>query len=491
MGFYALEEKESHNMNDVNRLKLDKMESFKRLINLALVAICIALEVGIFAYHWYFHFQYSVVEDLRNFWFKGHILEISVYGMVLIAFSSMYGGMRLGYLKNAEIIFSQMFATLMADVVIYGELSVMAFQLFLPYYFILMLVEQFVVVLVYIYLINKLYRNWFPPRKLLLIYGSKNPQELQNKFETRKDKYIITKKINVSQGTESICKAITDYFESGECNAVVLGDISEEARKPLIKFCYAHSIRFYLMPKINDVILMGSEELHVFDSPILLTREYSLRMEQRFVKRSIDVICSLILLIIASPFMLITALAVKLYDGGPVIYKQIRCTQDMREFEIMKFRSMRVDAEKNGAQLATKHDSRITPVGKIIRKCRLDELPQLINILRGDMSFIGPRPERPEIIAQYVEVMPEFVYRTKVKAGLAGFAQVYGKYNTTPYDKLKLDLTYIENYTVLLDLKLMLLTLKILFWPDSTEGVEENQVTALKQDYLEEESNGK
>ena len=243
-------------------------------------------------------------------------------------------------------------------------------------------------------------------------------------------------------------------------------------------------IILYVMPKISDVILVGSEELHVFDTPILLTREYSLSMEQRFIKRSIDVICSLILLVVTSPLMLLTALAIKLYDGGPVLYKQVRCTTGQREFYIMKFRSMRTDAEKDGvARLAQKGDKRITPVGKVIRKCRLDELPQLINILRGDMSFIGPRPERPEIIAQYMEVMPEFAFRMKVKAGLAGFAQVYGKYNTSPYDKLKLDLTYIENYSVWLDLKLMLLTLKVLFWPDSTEGVESEQVTAFKATY--------
>ena len=189
-------------------------------------------------------------------------------------------------------------------------------------------------------------------------------------------------------------------------------------------------------------------------------------------------------MVVTSPLMLLTALAIKLYDGGPVLYKQVRCTIGQREFYIMKFRSMRTDAEKDGvARLAQKGDKRITPVGKVIRKCRLDELPQLINILRGDMSFIGPRPERPEIITQYMEVMPEFAFRMKVKAGLAGFAQVYGKYNTSPYDKLKLDLTYIENYSVWLDLKLMLLTLKVLFWPDSTEGVESEQVTAFKATY--------
>lgn len=187
--------------------------------------------------------------------------------------------------------------------------------------------------------------------------------------------------------------------------------------------------------------------------------------------------------------MLITAIAVKVYDGGPVLYKQVRCTRGEKEFKILKFRSMRVDAEKDGvARLASKNDSRITPVGKIIRKVRLDELPQLFNILKGDMSFIGPRPERPEIIEQYKEDMPEFAFRMKVKAGLAGYAQVYGKYNTTPYDKLKLDLTYIENYTVWLDVKLMLLTLKILFVPESTEGVDESQTTALKKQLEENES---
>ena len=215
-------------------------------------------------------------------------------------------------------------------------------------------------------------------------------------------------------------------------------------------------------------------------------------MEQRFFKRLIDIVCSLILLVIASPIMLITAIVIKLYDGGPVLYKQVRCTRDQKEFSIMKFRSMRVDAEKDGvARLAQKNDSRITPIGKFIRKVRIDELPQLINILRGDMSFIGPRPERPEIIAQYMELMPEFAYRMKVKAGLAGYAQVYGKYNTTPYDKLKLDLTYIEKYSLWLDFELMLLTLKILFWPDSTEGVEAQQVTALREEIGEGDDDGR
>lgn len=466
-----------------NEEKIRKLGTFKRLINLGLTAVCLGLEIGLFAYHWLVHFQYSVVEPLRDFWFKGHLLEISIYAVILLMLSVMYGGMRLGYLKNAELIFSQIFATLIANLVIYAELSVMAFQLFHPKIFVVMMLEQTAVVIIYINIANKVYRSIFPPRKLLLIHGDRPIESICAKFESRRDKYVITRTMNVKEGYDEACGMILQTYESDECNAVLLGDISVEERSPLLKFCYEHSIRVYLLPKISDVILMGAEELHVFDSPMLLTREYSLTMEQRFIKRCLDIVFALLLLIVTSPFMLVTAIAIKLYDGGPILYKQVRCTMNQRQFHIMKFRSMRTDAEGDGvARLAQKNDSRITPIGKVIRKCRIDELPQLFNILRGDMSFIGPRPERPEIIAQYIEVMPEFVFRMKVKAGLAGFAQVYGKYNTSPYDKLKLDLTYIENYSVWLDIKLMMLTLKVLFWPDSTEGVEIEQITALREE---------
>lgn len=466
-----------------NEEKIRKLGTFKRLINLGLTAVCLGLEIGLFAYHWLVHFQYSVVEPLREFWFKGHLLEISIYAVILLMLSVMYGGMRLGYLKNSELIFSQVFATLVANLVIYAELSVMAFQLFAPQVFIMMMLEQTVVVIIYINIANKVYRSIFPPRKLLLIHGDRPIESICTKFESRRDKYVITRTMDVKEGYEEVCRTILETYESDECNAVVLGDISVEERSPLLKFCYGHSIRVYLLPKISDVILTGAEELHVFDSPMLLTREYSLTMEQRFIKRCIDIAFALLLLIVTSPFMLVTAIAIKLYDGGPILYKQVRCTMNQRQFQIMKFRSMRTDAEGDGvARLAQKNDSRITPIGNVIRKCRIDELPQLFNILIGDMSFIGPRPERPEIIAQYIEVMPEFVFRMKVKAGLAGFAQVYGKYNTSPYDKLKLDLAYIENYSVWLDIKLMMLTLKVLFWPDSAEGVEAEQITALREE---------
>ena len=371
---------------------------------------------------------------------------------------------------------------------LYAQLSIMAKEFFVPQCFVYMLAGQLVIILVWNNIAYWIYKSVFPPRKMLLVHGDRPIESIVAKFQSRKDKYEIVQFVHVSDGLEEVCRTITEGYGRKEFNAVVIWDIPSQERNALMKYCYAWSIRVYMMPKITDVIIRGTEELHLFDTPILLTREYSLTVEQRFAKRLIDLVFALLLFLFTSPIMLITAIAVKLYDGGPVLYKQVRCTQDRRQFKILKFRSMRVDAEKDGvARLARKHDDRITPIGKFIRKVRIDELPQLINIIRGDMSFIGPRPERPEIIAQYMEMMPEFAYRMKVKAGLAGYAQVYGKYNTTPYDKLKLDLTYIENYSTWLDLQLMLLTLKVLFWPDSTEGVESEQITALKESMRNEE----
>ena len=203
--------------------------------------------------------------------------------------------------------------------------------------------------------------------------------------------------------------------------------------------------------------------------------------EYLFVKRALDIFLSALALVITSPVFLVTAIAVK-SDGGPAFYKQVRLTKDARPFEIMKFRSMRVDAEKDGvARLSTgDKDDRITPVGRFIRKCRIDELPQLINILKGDLSICGPRPERPEIAAQYCREMPEFALRLQAKAGLTGYAQVYGKYNTTPYDKLQMDLMYIARPSILEDFKIMLATVKILFLPESTDGVAEGAATAME-----------
>ncbi len=264
-------------------------------------------------------------------------------------------------------------------------------------------------------------------------------------------------------------------IEVQNCDAMMLYGLEEQKRNLLIKYCYERSIRIYVAPEITDILLRGADRVHSFDTPFLLLRNYGPSFEQRIVKRLMDILLSGILLLLTSPFMLLTALAIKLEDRGPALFKQERVTVNGRKFWIYKFRSMIVDAEKHGAQFSSKNDSRITKVGRFIRATRLDELPQLLNIIKGDMSIVGPRPERQQYIEEFCQETPEFIYRLKVKAGLTGYAQIYGKYNTTPLDKLKLDLMYIETYSLLLDIRLIFLTLKIMFMKESTEGVEDGQ----------------
>lgn len=456
---------------------MKRLESMKRMIVLQLSLLGLCLQAAVYAYVWFERYYPLVLLKLK-FYVNGHILMLGIYFVLLLFFTNTYGGLKIGYLKPSDIFFSQVFSLLAVNVISYFQISLMRNWLAPIGPILQATAVQFLVAGIWTYLCNVFYRSVFPPREMMLVYGERSIDDILNKFATRKDKFKIVKCMNILEGLNEIEQEALRRYD-----AVVLWDIPTQERNKLLKFFYGKSIRVYMMPKITDVLIQGSDKLHLFDTPMFLTREYSLTVEQRAVKRLIDIVCALLLIIITSPIMLVTAIIIKLYDNGPVLYKQVRCTRDEAEFNIMKFRSMRVDAEKDGvARLAAKNDSRITPIGKFIRAVRIDELPQLFNILNGEMSFIGPRPERPEIIAQYVEEMPEFVFRMKVKAGLAGYAQVYGKYNTTPYDKLKLDLAYIENYTVWLDIKLMLLTLKILFRPESTEGVESKQVTALKQE---------
>jgi len=452
---------------------MKRMESVKRLIVLQLTTVSLIVQVLAYAYIW---FKYYKAEIVTDFYIKGDLLVVALYAILLLFFVSTYGGTKIGYLKPFDVFLSQTFATLMANVFGYAILSLMDAGLVNPKPILVMTAAQLLFNLIWVFVSDGFYKMVFPPRELLLIHGDRPIEDILFKFSTRKDRYVIAKCMHVKEGHEAIQKEVLERYAG-----IVLWDIPTADRNELMKFCYMKSVRVYMMPKIPDVIIMGCEKMHLFDTPILLTREYALRVEQRMIKRSIDLLSAITLVIITAPVMVLTAIIIKLSDGGPVFYKQVRCTLNNKEFHIVKFRSMRVDAEKDGvARLASKGDPRITPFGRFIRKVRIDELPQLFNIIKGDMSFIGPRPERPEIIKQYMEDMPEFAFRTKVKAGLAGYAQVYGKYNTTPYDKLKLDLTYIENYSVWLDIKLMLLTLKVLITPDSTEGVEKDQKTALK-----------
>ncbi len=451
-------------------------ETIKRTAILLWSLLGVAIITAIYAYVWTMLIHGRLVWHVKLY-FKGHLLMVFVYFVLLFFFDSTFGGLKIGYLKPWDVFFSNVFAIIIVDIVSYLQISLMEIRLFRGDVMLYMALIQVAFAGIWVFLGGRIYRLFFPPRKLLLIYGDHPIDDIQGKFATRKDKYRIEKLMYMGEDEATLYSEMTDPAYDG----VVLWDVPAQMRNRMLKYMYARNIRVYMMPKISDVIIKGSDPLHLFDTPIFLTREYNLKVEQRFAKRAIDIVFSLLLAVITSPIMLLTAIAIKICDRGPILYKQIRCTEGGREFKIIKFRSMRVDAEKDGvARLATKGDDRITPVGHFIRAVRIDELPQLFNILKGDMSFIGPRPERPDIIKEYMEEMPEFAFRMRVKAGLAGYAQVYGKYNTTPYDKLKLDLSYIENYSVWLDIKLMILTIKILFSPDATEGIESGQITAAK-----------
>ena len=374
-----------------------------------------------------------------------------------------------------DILFSQFIAVFFVNAITYIQLALIGHWTFGQHLMPLVWMTAFDAVAVAMW---ALFARWFysviyPPREILVIYGDRSPASIIAKFSTRRDKYRIRETACIETETdEEIFQKINRY------RAVVIGDIPAQRRNDFLKYCFRNNVRCYTVPKISDIMLKSSETINLFDTALQLCRNRGLSAEQQALKRFFDILVSLAMLIVLSPLMILIAVLIHFYDRGPVFYLQERLTEGGRVFMIYKFRSMRVDSEEKGARLAAKGDPRITPVGKVIRNLHLDELPQLINILKGDMSMVGPRPERPEIADKYHKVIPEFDYRLKVKAGLTGYAQVYGKYNTTPYDKLKLDLYYIENYSIWMDIKLCMLTFKILFQKENTEGVDPGQRTA-------------
>ena len=364
------------------------------------------------------------------------------------------------------MIYSQILALVIVNVITYLQIALIDKRFHSLTLMGGILVTEIIVAAIWAFAFQFIYSRLFPRRHMLLVYGERPIFHLMQKISTREDKYQICNIIHYEEGVDEIMRLADQY------DAIIIGDIPAHERNQLLKRCFGQGLRTYTVPKISDIINRSSDDLNLFDTPLLLSRNEDLKIEQLFAKRMMDVVCSFLGLLISSPFFLIIAFLIKATDRGPVFYKQIRLTRNGKEFEIYKFRTMIQDAEKDGhARLASEHDDRILPVGRFLRATRLDELPQLINVLKGEMSMVGPRPERPELAAEIEKELPEFPYRLKVKAGLTGYAQIYGKYNTTAYDKLKLDLTYIRNYSFFLDLKLMIMTPKIMLMKESTEGV--------------------
>ena len=448
-------------------MKSGGLDQYKRLIRFAFNILLLGCLMFFFIRIWDRNYNDWIVFP---FYYKGFLLMGAFYALFFVVFSYILGGMKIGYLKSSSLMLSQTLALIAANVSIYLETVLLSARFVNVIPMIELTAIDIVVIFIWTFLVNRIFRKLFPARHILLLYEEYDPSMLLRKVNSRKDRYLIKKSMNVEEGWESITKEMCNY------DAVFLCDIHSPLRNRLVKYCYANGIRSYITPKISDIIIRSSENIHMFDTPLLLSRNNGLSFEQKLVKRFMDIVISLVMLVITSPFMLVTAVAIKLYDGGPVFFRQKRCTINGREFYIHKFRSMIVNAEKEGEVIpATDDDERITPVGKVIRKTRLDELPQFIDILKGDMSVVGPRPERVEHVEMYTREIPEFSYRLKVKGGLTGYAQIYGKYNTTAYDKLKLDLMYIQNYSLLLDLKLIIMTVKIIFVKESTEGFEDTE----------------
>lgn len=408
---------------------------------------------------------------INPFYEKGALLFMFEYLFIYMVFVRIYEGDKIDKLGTFDIIYSQTLSLIISNFIIYIQLCLLTKMIVTPIPLLTTTIKQFMITIIWAWISKKMYLISFPPIKMLFVYGNSSSDNLIKKINKHKDKYIISEIIKSTVGIDKIIKLIDNY------DAVVISDVDSKLRNEILKHCFSKSIRTYVTPKISDIIVSNSEKLHIFDTPLLISNNDGIAFYQKFIKRIFDILLSFLALIILSPFMLITGILIKLYDGGSIIYKQKRLTINSREFYLYKFRSMVVNAEKDGrAVLAKENDNRITPIGKIIRKIRFDELPQLINILKGDMSIVGPRPERPEIVEEYVQTIPEFSFRTKVKAGLTGYAQIMGKYNTTAYDKLKLDLMYIQNYSLILDLKLIIMTIKILFKSESTEGILEKEL---------------
>ena len=435
-----------------------------------------AIDIGLFyvAFIW---FRYNRFTNLSTTGFRYNYFLAIGYGVILYFFTKTYNATLYGFVRIRLLALSQMLSQFFAAAMVYFGVMIAWRHFRAPWPFLILLAVQFLLDIVWAYFGSLIFFKLNPRRKTLLIY--RNELDLR-RFGAITGKpierlHLVEDKLQYDGSFHELEPKLKDY------DAIFVAGINSRCRNGILKYCKENAVPGFFLPHIGDTIMMGAKHIQSFDSPVLYVNRAVMDPAYAFVKRAFDIISSGLAIVLLSPIMLIFAIIIKLYDGGPAFYKQTRLTKNGREFKILKFRSMRVDAEKDGvARLSSgENDDRITPVGKFIRKCRIDELPQLINIFKGDMSVVGPRPERPEIAEQYYETIPGFKLRLQVRAGLTGYAQVYGKYNTDPYEKLEFDLLYINKMSILTDLELCFATFFILFMPDSTEGIDAGSTTAL------------
>lgn len=395
-------------------------------------------------------------------------ITLSTFVVVGLLFVSIYGRYDVGRRKSKPIIYSMSLAVIFTDIITYIQLMVMntitpsvyALRFVSIKALILTVIGQIVIIVIFVYAGNALFFTIHAPEKCYVVTSSQEAlDEIVRGILKFKKQYRIV--------------GILDYRDTHvleklkDADTVFLYDVPIFQRSEITNFCYKTRKNVYFNPEIEDIVEMTSEYYLLDDISVLNYNVKGLTMEQRIIKRCIDIAGSLVMGIVSSPIWIVSAIAIKVYDGGSILFKQKRATINGTVFEVYKFRTMKEHVENRSV---TEDDDRITPPGRILRKIRMDELPQLLNILKGNMSFVGPRPEMLENVEAYTEALPEFRYRLRVKAGLTGYAQIAGKYNTTPKDKLMMDLMYIENYSVFKDIQLLFQTAIVLLKSDSTEA---------------------
>lgn len=422
-------------------------------------------------------FRYGEIR-VEDYGYRYNYYATALYGALLVFFTKAYSAYLLGFTKIRSLVFGQTLSQIISAVLLYLMVSIAWRQFTNPIVFLPMLLIMIPINIAWSWFGNHLFYRLNGKSKTLLLYRNKVDRMRFGSISGKPIEkiYEITDELQFDGTFDEIRDKLDGY------KAVFVAGLNSDCRNGILKYCKGKGIEGFFLPHIGDTIMQDAKHLKPFDTPVLYVCRKELSPEFAFIKRVFDIVSSGIALIILSPLILITSIAIKISDGGPVFYRQTRLTRDGKEFEILKFRSMRVDAEKDGVARLSQgdHDDRVTPIGKIVRRYRLDEIPQLLNIFRGDMSVVGPRPERPEIAEIYYEKMPEFKLRLQVKAGLTGYAQIYGRYNTAPYEKLEFDLMYINNMSILVDLQLCFATLMTLFKKESTEGV--SGVTAIEEE---------
>ena len=401
------------------------------------------------------------------FLLRGTLLIFGLYAFLYALLANLYDGYSVSFSSASELVYSQTLSAALSDCILFAVILLLVRRFVSVWPFLLVLCAQTLLSALWSWLTRKVYCSVNPPLRTVLIGEEAQNAELSKELKRAENRFQLTAAISISEYLREPAR----YLE--EADAVFLTEIHSPERAKVIRACADRRLSLYLIPNVGDALLISAKSAHLFYRPLLETNVYDPSLFYLFVKRCTDIVISLGELLVLSPLMGLVALLIR-RDGGPAFYKQVRLTKDGKPFEVLKFRSMTVNAESDGvARLSTgQNDSRVTPVGRVIRRFRIDELPQLLNVLRGEMSIVGPRPERPELTKEYEKTVPEFSLRLRAKAGLTGYAQVYGKYNTEPYEKLLLDLQYMARPGMLNDLKIILATVKVLFIPESTEGVD-------------------